>query len=135
MSKLYIFAIGGTGARVLKSLAYLLASGVQCDSDKIIPIIIDPDAANGDVSLTTNILKSYQKVRSSLSFANDTNNSFFKTEIDSLTPNFRIKVSNSDRKFKDYIDYGSLDRNNKALTSLLFSEDNLESHMDVGFKG
>ena len=135
MSKLYIFAIGGTGARVLKSLTYLLASGVQCKSEKIIPIIIDPDAANGDVSLTTNILRSYQKVRSSLTFDNTTGNSFFKTEIESQTPNFRIKVLNSERKFKDYIDYGSMDRKNKALTSLLFSEKNLEATMDVGFKG
>lgn len=135
MSKLYIFAIGGTGARVLKSLTYLLASGVECKSEKIIPIIIDPDAANGDVSLTTNILRSYQKVRSSLTFDNTTENSFFKTEIESQTPNFRIKVLNSERKFKDYIDYGSMDRKNKALTSLLFSTKNLESTMDVGFKG
>lgn len=135
MSKLYIFAIGGTGARVLKSLSYLLASGVQCNSEKIIPIIIDPDAANGDVSLTTNILRSYQKIRSSLSYDNDTNNAFFKTEIESQTPNFRIKILNSEKKFKDYIDYGSMDRTNKALTSLLFSEKNLDSTMDVGFKG
>lgn len=135
MSKLYIFAIGGTGARVLKSLSYLLATGVQCNLEKIIPIIIDPDAANGDVSLTTNILRSYQKIRSSLSFDNETKNSFFKTEIESQTPNFRIKILNSERKFKDYIDYGSMDRTNKALTSLLFSEKNLESTMDVGFKG
>lgn len=135
MSKLYIFAIGGTGARVLKSLSYLLATGVQCDAEKIIPIIIDPDAANGDVSLTTNILRSYQKIRNHLSFDSDTKNSFFKTEIESQTPNFRIRVLNSERKFKDYIDYGSMDRNNKAFTSLLFSEKNLESTMDVGFKG
>jgi|SRR5690554_274406 len=135
MSKLYVFAIGGTGARVLKSLSYLLASGVQCNSEKIVPIIIDPDAANGDVSLTTNILRSYQKIRESLSFDNTTENSFFKTEIESQTPNFRIKVLNSERKFTDYIDYSSMDRRNMALTSLLFSERNLEATMDVGFKG
>src|SRR5690554_4578419 len=135
MSKLYVFAIGGTGVRVLKSLSYLLASGVQCNSEKIVPIIIDPIAANGDVSLTTNILRSYQKIRESLSFDNTTENSFFKTEIESQTPNFRIKVLNSERKFTDYIDYSSMDRRNMALTSLLFSERNLEATMDVGFKG
>ena len=135
MSKLYIFAIGGTGARVLKSLSYLLASGVQCNSEKIIPIIIDPDEANGDVSLTTSILKSYQKVRDSLSFDNNTNNCFFRTQIESQTPNFRIKILNSNKKFKDYIEYGSMDPTNRALTSLLFSEKNLEATMDVGFKG
>jgi len=43
MSKLYIFGIGGTGARVLKSLTMLLASGVECGVDTIVPIIIDRD--------------------------------------------------------------------------------------------
>ncbi|GAA4242784.1 hypothetical protein [Winogradskyella damuponensis] len=135
MSKLYIFAIGGTGSRVLKSLTYLLASGVKCNSEKIIPIIIDPDAANGDVSLTTNTLRSYQKIRKSLSFDTNTSNQFFKTEIESQTPNFRIKILNSDKKFKDYIGLASMDRTNRALTSMLFSEKNLEATMDVGFKG
>ena len=40
--KTFVFGIGGTGARVLRSLTLLLASGVECKSD-IVPIIIDPD--------------------------------------------------------------------------------------------
>ena len=48
---LYIFAIGGSGSRVLRSLTMLLAAGVQTDSN-IIPIIIDPDASNGDLDRT-----------------------------------------------------------------------------------
>lgn len=135
MSKLYVFAIGGTGARVLKSLSFLLASGVQCDVDKIIPIIIDPDDSNGDVSLTTDIMRKYRDIRSELSFSNLNSNRFFSTELDSLTDNFKIQIQNSNQKFKDYIQYGSLDRTNQALTSLLFSKKNLELHMNVGFKG
>lgn len=135
MSKLYVFAIGGTGARVLKSLSFLLASGVQCDVDKIIPIIIDPDDSNGDVSLTTDIMRKYRNIRNELTFDEQNSNRFFSTELDSLTDNFKIQIQNSNQKFKDYIQYGSLDRANKALTSLLFSQKNLESHMNVGFKG
>ena len=37
MSKLYVFGIGGTGSRVLKSLTMLLASGVKCKADTIVP--------------------------------------------------------------------------------------------------
>lgn len=135
MSKLYIFAIGGTGARVLKSLTFLLASGIECKADSIVPIVIDPDAANGDVSKTTDILRLYQNLRTNLSFDNKTQNAFFKTSIDSLTDNFRIKIQNSNKKFKDFIDYNNLDKNNKALASILFSEKNLNSDMEVGFKG
>ena len=50
MSKLYVFGIGGTGSRVIKSLTMLLASGVRMKSDAIVPIIIDPDVAAGLVN-------------------------------------------------------------------------------------
>lgn len=135
MSKLYIFAIGGTGARVLKSLTFLLASGVECNADSIVPIIIDPDAANGDVSKTTDILRLYQNIRSKLSFNNESKNGFFETAINSQTDNFQIKIQNSNKKFKEFIDYSSLDKSNMAMTSLLFSEKNLNADMEVGFKG
>ena len=49
MSKLYVFGIGGTGSRVLRALTMLLASGVKCDAEKIVPIIIDPDDSAADM--------------------------------------------------------------------------------------
>ena len=52
MSKLYVFGIGGTGSRVIKSLTMLLASGVRMKSDAIVPIIIDPDVAAADLTRT-----------------------------------------------------------------------------------
>ena len=51
MGKLYVFAIGGTGSRVLRSLTMLLASGCKTESSEIVPIIIDPDASAADLSL------------------------------------------------------------------------------------
>ena len=36
--KLYIFGIGGTGSRVIKSLVMLASSGVNIDADAIVPI-------------------------------------------------------------------------------------------------
>ena len=50
MSKIFLFGIGGTGARVLRSLTMMLATGVKLGVDEIIPIIIDPDAANADLT-------------------------------------------------------------------------------------
>lgn len=52
MAKLYVFAIGGTGARVLRSLTMLLAAGVKINTDEIVPIIIDPDKGNGNMTDT-----------------------------------------------------------------------------------
>ena len=135
MSKLYVFGIGGTGARVLKSLSFLLAAGVRCESSSIVPIIMDPDAANGDVNKTVDILQRYQSIRSKLSFDGETSNQFFKTEISPLNPNYRINIQDSKKKFKEFIDFQDLDKKNKALISLLFSKKNLNADLEVGFKG
>ena len=64
MAKLYVFGIGGTGSRVLKSLTMLLASGVKLQNgfDTVVPLIIDPDAANGDLNRTADVLTKYQNI-------------------------------------------------------------------------
>jgi hypothetical protein len=135
MSKLYVFGIGGTGARVLKSLSFLLAAGVKCKSTTVVPILIDPDAANSDVNNTVEILRLYKNIRSKLTFDGETCNQFYKTDISPINPNFRINIQDSKKKFKEFIDYQSLDQKNKALISLLFSEKNLNADLEVGFKG
>jgi len=136
MAKLYVFGIGGTGSRVIKSLTMLLASGVEVNDFEIVPIIIDPDQANGDVTRTVDILKNYQYIRNKLSFSGPKENKFFQTPITNITQNFKLELSNvKNDKFKDYIEYASLDESNKALLSLLFSDENLNSDMEVGFKG
>ena len=147
MPQLFLFCIGGTGVRVLKSLIFLLASGVEIKARKIIPIIIDPDSSNGDVQRTLEILNNYQKIRNHLEFDK---NSFFKTtvqtlgslEVSSEGENFKISDSykwdidgTRDGLFNKFIGYDNLDETNKALISLLYSEDNLSSELSVGFKG
>ena len=63
MKKLFLFAIGGTGERVLRSTTMLLAAGVPAfNGYDIYPIIIDYDAANKDKDRTKDILKQYQKL-------------------------------------------------------------------------
>jgi hypothetical protein len=136
MAKLYVFGIGGTGSRVIKSLTMLLASGIDVNNFEIVPIIIDPDQANGDVTRTVEILKNYQYIRNKLSFSGNEENKFFQTPITNSTQNFKLELSDvKNDRFKDYIEYASLDESNKALLSILFSDENLNSDMEVGFKG
>ena len=40
-----------------------------------------------------------------------------------------------DNRFRDFISFQELDKSNRAFTSLLFSEENLNTQMEVGFKG
>ena len=143
MAKLFLFAIGGTGSRVVKSLVMLLASGVKMENtESIIPIIIDPDSSNGDLTRTIEILKEYKNIRDK-SFSKDT--SFFNTRICSLdelgegafvSDKFTFDIDGvKSQLFKEFIGFSELDENNKALVTLLFSKSNLEADMEVGFKG
>lgn len=61
----FIFAIGGTGARVLRSLTFCLASGIEKipDGTNIIPLIIDYDKDNGDKRRTIDLLNTYTAIR------------------------------------------------------------------------
>ena len=138
MSKIYIFGIGGTGARVIRSLTMLLASGVRLGGqiDKVIPVIIDPDKSNGDLTRTVTLLKTYKSIHDQLKFGKNSKSDFFRTSIDDQGLSFKMQVADvADKDFQSYIKYLNLDRHNKALVSLLFSKKNLEAHMDVGFKG
>jgi len=149
--KLYIFGIGGTGSRVIKSLAMLLASGCRLKNnfETIIPIIIDPDTGNGDLNRTKDILKLYQEIRNQVNQPDD----FFRQEIKTVneltnkspvvnSDYFQFNLDNVNQStFGQYIGFNSLDDNykesqdDKNFTRLLYSEQNLNSNLNVGFKG
>lgn len=136
MSKLYLFGIGGTGSRVIRSLTMLLASGVNAGVDTIIPVLIDPDMSNGDLTRTTELLKLYKDIRSRLTFGTDVSSRYFRTEIDDQGTDFRLPIANVGNKtFGDYIEYDNLSHADKAMMSLLFSDKNLNAQMQEGFKG
>lgn len=141
---LFIFAIGGTGSRVLKSLVFLLAAGVRIpNTRRIIPIIIDPDVSNGDKERTVRIIKDYCKIRKE--GYQEGKSDFFYHEIASLQSmdggeespeEFAFNIGAiKGKKFKEFIGLSSLSRENQAMTRMLFSEKNLELDMEVGFKG
>lgn len=139
---LFIFAIGGTGSRVLKSLIFLLASGVKIPNVKnIIPIIIDPDIQNGDLARTVELIKNYNRIRK---IGNSEKTQFFYHPITALK-DLEGKEAGSqfifdigkirNKKFKEFIELESLSRENQALSRMIFSEKNLDLDMEVGFKG
>lgn len=136
MSKLYVFGIGGTGARVLRSLTMMLASGVECDMD-IVPIFIDPDKAAYCLTKAVETIDKYVSVRSKLRFDNDCKNKFFRTNIlNNVVDRYIIPLNDTDtKKFKDYISIDTMTHENQALIRMLFSEGNLNSGMKVGFEG
>jgi len=153
--KCFIFAIGGTGSRVLRSLTHLLASGVTPKDNpkvkfEIIPIIIDPHSDNNqELSRTEKLLMYYKEVKK-----RSNAKGFFDMDIKTLkdvnsssgiSPSFAFKLGGANVTFKDYIGYSSMSLASKALTNLLFSGtsknsegnecDLLDINMGIGFVG
>lgn len=138
MSKLYIFGIGGTGSRVMRSLAMLMASGVDMGkTDEVVPVFIDPDKSNGDLTRTIEILNKYDKIHQSLHFTEKREKAFFRIGLNCVVDNFTFQLAGTDdRNFRKFIGLDSMpSRANQAFAHLLFSKKNLKARMDVGFKG
>lgn len=134
MARLFVFGIGGTGARVLRSLTMLMASGVEVGVDEICPILIDPDAGNADLTRTTSLLDLYMSINSKLTQPNK--NKFFKTSLVPLVSNYYLELKDtSSMTFADYMGLNTMDIVSKSMMEMLFSKKNLESDMKVGFKG
>ena len=136
MSKLYILAIGGSGSRVLRSLTMLFANGVGCNSE-VVPMIIDPDTSNGDLNRTVDLLRLYQSIHSELDFNDNVKNKFFKTHISAFNgADFLLSLDGTAGiTFEQYLGVSTMSKENQALMKMLFSEANLASDMNVGFKG
>ena len=155
--KLFLFAIGGTGERVLRSTAMLLAAGVPAfNGYDIYPIIIDYDAANKDKDRTRDILRLYQKINR-IAYANHSLSSMPKDdgnkgqffgcpmkEIRGLK-DFVLDFNpgNTDLKFRNKIGFdqmsGQLLPTQSLIESLYDTSDDptteLNLDLAVGFKG
>lgn len=128
----------------------LFASGVKLKNgfDLVIPIIIDPDTSNGDLNRTKDILRLYQEIRNQVDHPDDFYSQEIKT-INELGNNsavvnpdyFQFKLKGTDQnKFNQYIGFDSLsssliEKDDKSFVRLLYSDKNLKSNLDVGFKG
>lgn len=150
--KLYVFGIGGTGSRVIKSLVMLFAAGVKLDNDfdTVVPILIDPDTENGDLNRTKDILRLYQEIRTQIKEPDDFYKQDLKTVNELANPihktinpdYFQFKLNDVDSKtFGQYIGFDSYSddykgaKDDKSFVRLLFSNSNLNSDLSIGFKG
>jgi hypothetical protein len=157
--KVFIFAIGGTGARVLRSLTMLLASGIQLNPDvEFIPIIIDMDATNGDTVRTKNVINKYTSIRKK-AYSENVSEGFFSPQLKNLASykadnfkgliqdTFQLEFGNVDKTFYKYIGADQLNYENECLLESLFdnspepanpdeaSPTELHLNLGKGFKG
>lgn len=155
MPKLFVFAIGGTGERVMRSLTMVLASGAPTFNNyEVFPIIIDYDQNNADKVRTVELLQNYAAVHNAAFSAHGGDlgghgeaDQFFAPKMTNLSGLenyvFPFQSAQPNLTFRQHIGYDSLSGNTlptAKLLSSLYDESNrpdteLNLNMDVGFKG
>ena len=159
MANYFIFGVGGTGSRVIRSLTMLLAAGFKPfkRNDKIFPILIDYDTNNGDTKRTKELIDLYHSIREAsypAALANEErfDNLFFSAPLlemqevsNAYHSGFSMKFgAESDQTFEQWTATDQLtnekDRTQDLMLSLFddSSDPNLEElklNMNKGFKG
>ena len=149
MSKAFVFCIGGTGLRVMKSAVMLMAAGMKTNGYEVVPIVIDPHEQldeKKNLDLLINDYKDvYDKVVGNTKHSKESLNAlegFFCTQIkryyefDGLQNDTSASLADN-RTLRDFLDVGRIPANdmNRFLVQTILSEANLNNSLSVGFKG
>jgi hypothetical protein len=148
MARLFVFGIGGTGSRVIKSLTMLLASGMKPSTfDTIIPILIDPHKDLKELNECKKLIRLYSKINERV-YQDTTNvpDGFFRTKMTTLKSVATDKTLKDDIEFDerhnepfgDFINKTGIRQKSPStldLLSLLYSDKNFSQPLSVGFKG
>ena len=154
MDKLYIFAIGGTGARVMRSLTMLMAAGELADYE-VVPILIDYDVINGNLNHTHRLMQTYKAIlEKTCDIGNGMHNeAFFCSPLSPImgfsqnnavgNNSFVLEMPtfHNNMRVRDLLEYHNLIGNEypfKLLLDSLFTTDingELNQNLCVGFEG
>lgn len=150
--RLFIFGIGGTGARILNALVMQLATGAQLRDPSgqpvtsVVPILIDPHASNAGLDGADCNLGIYRDIHRRLYGDTPPQEGFFATKLQSLREllnanantrdTFKFSLSRvSQSRFSDFIDLRNLAPEDRQVAQTLFSEQELNTLMSEGFYG
>ncbi|WP_051203400.1 hypothetical protein [Hugenholtzia roseola] len=142
--KTYIFAIGGTGARVLRAFTFLLAGRPDMPQNlEIVPIVIDLDAQNADTQRTLSLMDFYHNVQKNGNAGVGESKGLFGVKIEKHMGSFTLDLlpNKGGTKFGDYINEGLLEGADKDLVHSLYDDsqntgtEELFLDLTVGFKG
>jgi hypothetical protein len=147
MPKLFVFAIGGTGLRVIKSMTMLLASGLRTDKYDVIPILIDPHESLKEQNDCKKLLKLYADIhKHAYKDVTDIEEGFFRNPLYTLADvasgtgikdGFGME-GNYSMTFSQFLERNNLpdDSITSELLSLLYSQEgNFNKSLSMGFKG
>lgn len=146
MKRVFVFCIGGTGLRVMKSITMLLAGGMDTKGYIVVPILIDPHMDLEEKRNLQTLIGEYQSVYDSIIFSDgsrqESAHGFFGTEIADYT---KLSGQQNDisepiaekLSFGQFLNVGNLKSGdvNNYLLQTMFSQSNLDNNLSVGFKG
>lgn len=142
MKKVFVFCIGGTGERVMKSITMLMAAGMSTNGYTVIPVIIDPHLDLNEKTNLQTLNDKYIAINKSLKKDENAPIGFFNSEMQ-LIGNINTQTNNvnkeagDDRPFSEFLNVGNLGKNslNNYLVQTLYTTDSLNSRLSVGFRG
>ena len=132
MKKVFVFCIGGTGIRVMKSITMLMAGGMDTNGYVVVPIILDPHLDLEEKKNLHSLIASYKEIYSrSVNNGNNVLNpldGFFSSEIRTIDElnnqtNDTQETAGSKEKFRSYINLSALstsDINNFLVSNCLY---------------
>ena len=140
--KVFVFCIGGTGERVMKSITMLMAAGMSTNGYTVIPIIIDPHLDLDEKKNLQNLIDKYINIYNNLKLDGKSPMGFFNSEM-ALINTIDTQINNTDkalgedRSFGEYLNIGNLNISsiNNYLVQTMFTKENLNSKLSVGFRG
>ncbi len=133
MPRNVMIGIGGTGARVLEAVVQLCAVGYG--PDNLTMFLIDPDEANGNLNRTKELIDMYVQCQQQLAHTPATEDKMFRTKI--TVPGTHVwKIFKDHHNSLAYhINYETMDTNLADFASILFSELELKTSLNEGFRG
>lgn len=149
MNNLYVFAIGGSGERVMKSLVMMLAAGMPIGAKRLCPVFVDNDVESNALTTCIDLINYYRsnpkEDHTDKVGLHELCNNGDATKIPSfahvqIAKPVILNVAGSQIGNLDRI-IGKLDPNKEfedaviEERNLLFTQDDLEMPLTVGFVG
>jgi hypothetical protein len=149
----YVIGVGGTGARCLEAISYMMAAGLF--TRPIYALIIDPDQNNGNGKKTVQVMRWYHHIQQDAQPSNPVRNGMFGAGRKPLDPPvlFKASLNNSGRKgepqypltwdnpnapgrkFGEAIDFSRQATDFQDFFRLFYQEKDLRMPLNIGYRG
>ena len=140
--KCFVFCIGGTGLRVMKSVLMMMSAGMETNGFTIVPIIIDPHVELEEQRNLSTLIGLYKTIHDEAWKSTNPTRGFFAGSVRSLQEvagetTTEMTSNEEHRTFGQFIGVDNIPSSdiNSLLVESLFSSKSIDSSLDVGFKG